>query len=221
LRKAGLTQEAADISREVVGRRRERYGDAHLETISAMLTLFTVLARTDRIPEAKSLGEETLIAYRRTLGSDHVFTYVCMTDFAIVLRRAGDYGRAKELDEVALFGIRSVRSLGSTHPYAVCAAINLSNDLAAERKYRAAYDLLSDTLPVARTVLGEDHPEALACAANLSLDMRGLGMLDDARKLQDDTLGRLRRALNSDDHPDIVDTIQGRRLYCVVDPPPT
>jgi tetratricopeptide (TPR) repeat protein len=221
LRKAGLSHEASEVATEVVRRRRERYGENHAETISAMLTLFTILVRTDQVAEAKRLGEETLSRYRRNIGPEHVFTYLCMTDLAIVLRQSGDYGRARELDEIALRNMTHNRTLGPEHPYTICTAVNMSNNMALSRNHRAAVDLLSDTLPRARAVLGEDHPEALACAVNLALDLRAVGSTDQARTLQEDTLARLRRALSNDEHPDIMDTLHGRRLYCVVDPPPT
>lgn len=221
LRKAGLTQEASELAREVVRRRDERYGRDHLETLNSQLTLFTALARTERITEAKQLAEQTLAAYRRVLGPDHVFTYVCMTDYAIVLRRTGDYGPARDLDEAALRGMANSPTLGRRHPYTICAAINMSNNLALALSHRAAVDLLTDTLPTARAVLGEDHPEALACAANLALDLHAVGRTEEARALRDDTIARFRRVLGADDHPDIADTLADRRLYCVVDPPPT
>jgi hypothetical protein len=220
LRKAGQAHEAQELARDVLRRRQENYGDDHTETMSAMLTLFTVLARTDRLTEAKVLGEETVAGYRRVVGDDHAFTYVGMTDLAIVLRMAGDYGRARELDERALAGMRASPTLGPDHPYTICTAINLSNDLAVARDHRAAARLLEETRSKALVVLGDKHPEALACLANLALDLHAIGEVDAARALRDDTLIRLRQLFDND-HPDIDDMIHGRRLYCVVDPPPT
>ncbi|MGC9669134.1 FxSxx-COOH system tetratricopeptide repeat protein [Planosporangium sp. 12N6] len=220
LRKAGHAHEALDLAREVLRRRQENYGDDHTETISAMLTLFTTLFQTDRLAEAKVLGEETVAGYRRAVGDDHAFTYVGMTNLAIVLRLAGDYGRARDLDERALAGMRASRTLGPDHPYTICTAINMSNDLAVAREHRAAVRLLQEILPIARTVRGDRHPETLACSANLALDLHAIGETDAARQLRDDTLSRFRQ-LFPDDHPDVDDMIHGRRLYCVVDPPPT
>ena len=53
------------------------------------------------------------------------------------------------------------------------------------------------------------------------LDLHACGQVDAARQLREETLIRLRQTLGDDDHPDIDDMVQGRRLYCVVDPPPT
>lgn len=221
LRKAGLAHEALQLSREVVRRRREGYGEEHTETISAMLTLFTVLARVDRLAEAKAVGEDTLAGYRRVVGEHHTFTYVGMTDLAIVLRMAGDFMRAREHDQAALTGLRNIPALGQDHPYTICTAINMSNNLAAARDHTGARRLLSDTLPRAQRVLGDNHPETLACAANLALDLSALGERDEARRLREETLNRFREVLRDDSHPDIDDLVHERRLYCVVDPPPT
>jgi tetratricopeptide (TPR) repeat protein len=220
LRKAGQPNEALEMAREVVRRRRERYGEDHTETINATLTLFTTLASSGRIAEARLVGEETYAGYRRMLGDDHVFTYVGMTNLAIVLRMAGDYRRAHELDERALRGMTASRVLGPDHPYSICTAINMSNNLAVARDHRAAVDLLTDTRPRALAVLGEKHPEALACSNNLALDLHSVGRIAEARALRDETLGLFQQVLE-EDHPDIDAVIRGRRLYCVVDPPPT
>ncbi|MFB9414934.1 FxSxx-COOH system tetratricopeptide repeat protein [Dactylosporangium matsuzakiense] len=220
LRKGGQAHEALELARDVVRRRQDNYGDEHAETVSAMLTLFTVLARTGHLADARQLGEETLASYRRVMGSDHVFTYVAMTDLAIVLRLAGDYGRARELDERALAGLSTSPVIGPEHPYTICTAINMSNNLAQARDHRRAAQLLREVYPRAVQIQGTDHPEALACAANLSQDLQAIGETDEARAMRDDTLRRFRRFLK-DDHPDIDDLIHGRRLYCVVDPPPT
>jgi hypothetical protein len=81
--------------------------------------------------------------------------------------------------------------------------------------------LLEATLAQARTTIGEHHPEYLACGANLSLDLHACGQVDAARELREETLSQFRHTLGDDNHPDIEDIVQGRRLYCVVDPPPT
>jgi hypothetical protein len=220
LRKAGLAHEALDLAREVVRRREQTYGEEHMETMSAQLTLFTVLSRTDRLTEARILGEETLSVHRRTVGDDHPFTFVCMTDLAIVLRMVGDYKRAQQLDEVAVTGLTGSRMLGPDHPYAICAITNMSNNMVLSRNHQAAAALLTENLQRARRVQGEDHPETLACAANLALNMHASGDVAAARALREDTLARFQRSLDVN-HPDIDDMIHGRSLYCVVDPPPT
>lgn len=220
LRKAGRSHEALDLARDVADRRRERYGADHNETMSSMLTLFTMLAQANRLAEAKLVGEQTLAGYRRVVGEQHTFTYVGMTDLAIVLRMTGDYQRARELDEAALHGMSTAAALGPDHPYTICTTVNMSNNLALAREHEAAVALLSGTWERARRVLGPEHPEALACAANLALDLEATGQVAAARELREETLHGLRRTLR-EGHPDIDDLLQGRRLYCVVDPPPT
>ncbi|MFI7080438.1 FxSxx-COOH system tetratricopeptide repeat protein [Micromonospora sp. NPDC049903] len=220
LREAGRSHEALDLARDVAERRRERYGSDHNETMSAMLTLFTMLAQTNRLAEARLIGEETLAGYRRLVGEQHSFTYVAMTDLAIVLRMAGDYQRARDLDEAALHGMMTATALGPEHPYTICTTVNMSNNLALAREYDASVALLSETWDRARRVQGPEHPEALAIAANLALDLQATGQVEAARQLREEALRGLRRTLR-EGHPDIDDLVQGRRLYCVVDPPPT
>ncbi|MEU1241718.1 FxSxx-COOH system tetratricopeptide repeat protein [Micromonospora parva] len=226
LRKTGLYSEALTVAREVYSLCLRRFRENHADTISAAMTLFNILPRTEQervararaLAEARVLGEETLTGYQRVLGDEHPFTYVCMTNLAIVFRLLGDYTEGRRLDERAVAGLRA--GLGMEHPYTLCATVNLANDLAASRDHAGAASLLRETLAAARQVNGQNHPETLICAANLSIELSALGDRPAARELRDAAIAGYERTVGLD-HPDAAELLASHRVSIPIDPPPT
>ena len=66
-------------------------------------------------------------------------------------------------------------------------------------------------------VLGPPHPDTLRCQANLLLTrrQRGIGGPVDERQ---QTIAEL--AVLGPDHPEVTTAARGRRLFCVINPPP-
>jgi hypothetical protein len=225
LRKTGLYSEALTMARDVYARCVRRFRENHADTITAAMTLFNILPRTEQersararvLAEARVLGDDTLAGYQRVLGNEHPFTYVCMTNLAIVLRLLGDYTEARRLDDRAVSGLRA--GLGDAHPYALCARVNIANDMAASRDHAGAADVLRETLAAAERVNGRDHPETLACRANLSIEMSALGDRSTAHELRDDAIAGYERTVALD-HPDAVELLAGHRVSIPIDPPP-
>jgi hypothetical protein len=110
--------------------------------------------------------------------------------------------------------------LGEDHPFALCCATNMANDLAALHRYAPARELSEDTLRRSRTVRGNNHPYTLACALNVALDRRATGDEAEVEPLLGETIAGFRRRLGAE-HPETTSAQDYRRADCDIEPPET
>jgi hypothetical protein len=112
------------------------------------------------------------------------------------------------------------RLLGEEHPYALCAAANLTNDLAAAHELAEARALSEKVYERSCRRREEMHPYTLSCAVNLAADLQLTGDEFEGQALLDRTLTELQRRLGAN-HPETADARRGKRAECDIEPPPT
>jgi len=199
----GMHQEAHDLNRDTVERRRRTQGPDHFDTLIVASNLAINLSDLGHHQEALELNQDIFARRVRTRGPDHYNSLSSANNIARTLRHLNRHQEARELDEDTLR--RRRRVLGTDHPRTLTSACNLAADLRELGRYQEARDLDQGTLDRRSHILGPDHPETLDSASNLAADLHALGDFQGARDLDQDTLDRRSRTLGPD-NPDTLDS---------------
>ena len=226
-RKLGQYAEALTLARDLDRDHRARLGHDHEHTLLATMTHVNSLRVVGELAEARRLGEETIVHYRSSFGEEHPFTLAALTNLAILYRTSAEVEPkdareesqklARELDEFALASLSQV--LGAEHPYALCAANNLANDLWLDGEEDASRKLSERTYLMSVEKRGELTPYTLACAVNYALALREVEA-PEAEPLLAATLANLAQVRGAK-HPATLDAGRGKRAECDIEPPPT
>jgi tetratricopeptide (TPR) repeat protein len=189
---------------------RQRFGDLHVETLGALVTLANCARDAGDLEAAHRLLERAVARYHAVLGDEHPFALAAAVDLAGVARTSGRHAEARTIDAEALSGLR--RSVGPDHPFTLSCANGLAADLVATGEAQQAWEIAVDTLARSRAVRGADHPDTLACAWNVALDSG-----DDAAKQL--ALADLAKTYG-DHHPVPAAAAAQHRLETEIEPPP-
>jgi len=89
----GRSAQGIDLVRDLYANLRDRYGEEHLMTLTAMQNLFLCLSDVGgpSIDESKRLAKSCLDLQRKVLGSDHDRTIETMHTLTAFLERQGEY----------------------------------------------------------------------------------------------------------------------------------
>ncbi|MEU7907032.1 FxSxx-COOH system tetratricopeptide repeat protein [Actinoplanes sp. NPDC049118] len=208
-RRCGLPQ-ARQLAEANVELFRQRFGDANVETLGALVSLANCVRDDGDLDEAHRLLERAVADYRAVLGAEHPFTLAAATDLAGVVRATGRFAQARTMDAEALGGLR--RSVGADHPFTLSCANGLAADLIAIGEAQQAREIALDTLSRSRVLRGAEHPDTLACAFNVSLDTGD----ELSTQLAIEEL----RKFCGDSHPLLTRALAGVRLETEIEPPP-
>jgi hypothetical protein len=182
-----------------------------------MMTLANALREAGDLAKAHSIGEEAVALYQSYFGAEHPFTLAAANNLAIVYRALHMIEQASTLDTKTHESL--ILKLGEDHPYCLCSAGNISNNLALMGHHAEAGQLSAAVLHRSRRVRVGGHPYTLACVANYSLDLAAdAGEL--AGKIRSDAIERMRQSLGPD-HPVTVSAECGRRIEFDIEVPPT
>src|SRR2546423_15634517 len=80
-------QQAAEMKKEVVEKRRRILGEEHPDTISAMNNLANTLGKQDQLDEGVAMLKEVVEKRRRILGEEHPDTKVAVRNLGILVNR--------------------------------------------------------------------------------------------------------------------------------------
>jgi len=147
---------------------RQRFGDLHVETLGALVSLANCARDAGDLEAAHRLLERAVARYQAVLGDEHPFALAAASDLAGVARASGRHDEARTVNAAALSGLR--RSVGPDHPFTLSCANGFAADLHATGEAQQAREIAVDTLTRSRAVRGADHPDTLACAWNVALD---------------------------------------------------
>ncbi|HEX9999331.1 MAG TPA: FxSxx-COOH system tetratricopeptide repeat protein [Actinoplanes sp.] len=190
---------------------RRRFGDLHVETLAAVVSLANAVRADGAYDSAHELLERAVIRYHSVLGDEHPFTLVAAGGLAAVVRATGRFDEARRIDDEALVGLR--RSVGPDHPFTLSCANGYAIDLFSLGERQEAQQLAADTWQRSRTTRGADHPDTLACAWNAVL-----GGTDEQARHQ---AGAALAKAYGEGHPVPARVAAGERLETEVDLPPT
>jgi hypothetical protein len=193
LRLAGKAQEAYDLDRETLERRRQAFGEDDPDTLRSVNAVALNHSMLGRHQDAYDLHRDLLERRQRILGRDHRDSLDSAHALAIDLFDLGQYAEASKLDKDTFQRLRQV--LGEQHLLTLESATRLATDLRALGRYQEAYNLDRVTSADGRRVLGPYHYVALEAANNLAADLRALGRYQEAYDMDVATLEARRRVL--------------------------
>jgi len=224
-RKYGLLEEALELAEDVMSRYLAAFGEVNPDTLAARMNLGNArrvwgdVNRDENLLEsADKLIETTFGDYGDVYGEDHPYSYGCAMNLAIVRRRVGDEEGARQRLEHALAGLE--RRLGDKHHYTLSSMTALATSLSATDDVPAARTLGQRALEGLRQSVGDDHPHTLACGSNLALDLADLGETQAAEDLAADMIRRYESLNLPDDHVDVRDAQERKRISLDFEPLP-
>ncbi|WP_433301293.1 FxSxx-COOH system tetratricopeptide repeat protein [Actinoplanes sp. CA-030573] len=189
---------------------RRRFGDLHIETLGAMVTLANAVTAAGDLGRALDLLERAVVRYHSLLGDDHPFTLAASAGLAGAVRAGGGHVEARRIDQEALHGLR--RSVGADHPFTLACANGYATDLFGVGERQEAQQIAAETWQRSHLLRGAEHPDTLACAWNAVLD----GGDEEARHQVTAALAKV----YGEGHPLLVRVAAGERLETEVDLPP-
>ena len=201
---------AIETAETTVTLTRRRFGDLHVETLAATVTLANAARAAGDLERAHELLERAVLRYHTVLGDDHPFTLAASAGLAGVVRAGGSHAEARRIDQEALGGLR--RSVGADHPFTLACANGYAIDLFGLGERQEAQQIAADTWQRSRLLRGAEHPDTLAAAWNAVLD----GGDEEARH---QTTAALAKAYG-EGHPILVRVAAGERLETELDLPP-
>ncbi|WP_433375274.1 FxSxx-COOH system tetratricopeptide repeat protein [Actinoplanes sp. CA-142083] len=202
--------DARETAETTVDLCRRRFGDLHVETLAAIVTLAHAATATGDLGHAQDLLERAVVRYHSLLGDDHPFTLSASAALAGVVRTGGGHVEARRIDQEALHGLR--RSVGADHPFTLACANGYATDLFGLGERQEAQQIAADTWQRSHLLRGAEHPDTLACAWNAVLD----GGDEEARLQVTAALAKV----YGEGHPLLSRVAAGERLETEVDLPP-
>ncbi len=205
----GLTDSAAPLQERALTIRRQRLGEHHPDTLSAMNHMGRVHRSLGNLTEAQTLFEAAWEGRRDVIGEDHEQTLTSLSNLGLVLLSQGRVSDAEPLLRQVLEQRR--RAFGEDHPETLSAFNNLGGLMMrtgapadAEHYFRLALD-------GRKQVLGKLHPGTLTTMNNLALALRSQGDLDGAELYFAQAL-KGRKRVFGDDHPYVLQSFNNIAL---------
>jgi hypothetical protein len=202
--------DALTLAETTVELTRRRFGDLHVETLGAIVTLAHTATAAGDLGRALDLLERAVVRYHSLLGDDHPFTLAATAGLAGVVRTGGGHVEARRIDQEALHGLR--RSVGADHPFTLACANGYATDLFGLGERQEAQQIAADTWQRSHLLRGAEHPDTLACAWNAVLD----GGDEEARHQVTAALAKA----YGEGHPLLARVAAAERLETEVDLPP-
>ena len=101
-------QSATERQEFRLGEVRREFGDAHPQTLTAMLDLAEALWAQGRLIAARRLEEEVVAGRRKLLGQDHADTLKAIGKLAVTMAAQGELAAARRLQEQVVAGMRAL-----------------------------------------------------------------------------------------------------------------
>ncbi|MEW1772783.1 FxSxx-COOH system tetratricopeptide repeat protein [Streptomyces sp. NPDC086777] len=177
-RRLGNYAEAEALTRSTLNVYRQRYGEAHPDTMSCTANLacdLLALSLVDPVrgAEAVDLGKQNFERYRERLGADHPFTLSAATNLVAILRNRGETEPAMELADESLPLL--VERLGASHPATVACRANRAGVLSALGRYDEALAQDEEARETYRAHYRNHHPRVLCAEYNVALGRSLMG----------------------------------------------
>ena len=192
------------------------FGEDSSDALACRLSLALNWLVTGRVEQAREGAEQVFFVYNQRLGQKHPHTLICQLNMATALCLEEDFESAEQQARSAADGLRD--RLGESHPHTLSAQMVLASVLAQLGNLDEARSLEELVVAERERVLGAGHPDTLRCQANLLLTQHdlGAGVASVKRQAVIDDLA----VLIGHEHPDVNTALKGKRLLCLIDPPP-
>ncbi|MDR3457535.1 MAG: tetratricopeptide repeat protein [Verrucomicrobiae bacterium] len=136
--------EAESTYRETLAMRYKLYGEEHPDVASTLSGLGQVLLREGKLDEAATVSSNALSIQHQVFGNEHPGYIHALYDLGLILESRGEYPKAETADREVLAWQR--KNLGDEDSQVRAALDHLVAVLVAEKKFKAAEQLLNDFL---------------------------------------------------------------------------
>ncbi|MFI9385787.1 FxSxx-COOH system tetratricopeptide repeat protein [Kutzneria sp. NPDC052558] len=194
--------EVAEEARQVWD---EKFGAAHLDTLSAARRAGVALRNMGEYARAKALDENTLALLRETVGDDHEESLMLAGLVSSDLRAVGDFAGARKLNEDSY--VRSRRVFGDDDPNTLFIAHNLAMSLRLTGEFAKARELDERAWQGRQREFGADDRFTLQSLDALTMDDREAGDYVKASTHQEQTVEQHRHLLGND-HPQTLSAVR-------------
>jgi len=154
-----VTQRGLQLYGEELQASRETLGDRHLDTLTSIESMATLLKGMGKHGEARLLLEEALQARREVQGDRHPDTLTTVTSMGTLLVAMRQPERARPLFEEELEASREI--LGDRHVDTLLSISNMGQLLQAMGQLEEARPLYEEALQASREVQGDHHLDTL------------------------------------------------------------
>jgi tetratricopeptide (TPR) repeat protein len=185
-------QAQVQLERALAIRRRQQ-GEAHRDTIGAMVSLAAVYERNGRLPHAEELYKKVLDLDERRNSPPDSATLRAMNGLAVTYADEGRFSDSAALLERAVPLEKQVEGENSLQTLRATGNLAATYDVLGE--HEKARVLLVDTVEKKRRALGEQHPETLDSMTNLAGVYEEAGDYGQAEALLLRTLAGYRQVL--------------------------
>ncbi|KFY17491.1 hypothetical protein V492_00633, partial [Pseudogymnoascus sp. VKM F-4246] len=156
----GESIRAEPILQEAIVIREKELGVDHLDTLTSVSNLASVLGSQGKYEGAESMIRRALDGRERELGVNHPDTLDSINNLALALWSQGKYEEAESMNRRALE--ERERELGVNHPDTLASVNNLALVLGRQGKYEEAESMSRRALEGRERELGVNHPDTLA-----------------------------------------------------------
>jgi tetratricopeptide (TPR) repeat protein len=225
---SGRAQEAADIHRDVLERRRAAFGAEDKDTLNSIGNLANAVQALGDLAEAERLQRELLEVRRRVAGPDDIDTIRTLNNLGSALQYQKKHQEAAAIFEEAAQAL--ARTQGADHPDTLLVLTNVASSKSLAGDSAGAIPMQEKALEGQRRVLGPAHPDTLYTQIDLGEMLRAgkryadaeaqlVPALDDSARTLGETdlltfraIGALKRLYSTTGDAPKLRAIEARRL---------
>jgi tetratricopeptide (TPR) repeat protein len=199
----GLYNQAESLLQSALQKRRDLYGDQHLEVARSLDRLGGVLTLQADYEQAEPIYREALAMRQDLLGADgeeHVDIARSQYVLADLLGRMGKFEEAETLIRQALATQRKL--IGEQNAEVAQSLEGLALNLYDQGNYDDPLPLMREAVALRRAVHGESHPDLAEALNNLGFVLGEAGEYEESAELFREAL-EMKRNLLGDAHPEI------------------
>ena len=191
---------AALLLESALEKRRELFGDEHLEVARTADRLGEVLKLTAEYDHAEEMYREALVVRQNLLGQEHVEVASTMYELADLLGRMGDYDAAEPLFQQALAIQRNL--IGNDSIEVAKSMEGLALNHYDQGNYDDAVPLMRDAVALQRSLHSTPHTDLAEAINNLGFLLGEIGEYHESEILLREAL-QMKRFLLGDTHTEI------------------
>jgi tetratricopeptide (TPR) repeat protein len=200
-RSLALYPSSATLLQSALNKRRELYGDEHLEVARTAHELGTVLKLTAEYEQSEAMYREALTLRQELLGPEHVDIASTSYEFADLLSRMGNFAEADPLFREALAMQRSL--LGDDNPEVAKSLEGLALNLYDQGDYDNSLVMMRDAVALQRALNDKPNTNLAEALNNLGFLLGEVGEYYESEQLFREALTMKRILFQGEPHPEI------------------
>jgi tetratricopeptide (TPR) repeat protein len=211
LRKQGEPRKAEELYRKAYDLCRDRFGEEHPSTLTALSSLSNLLSSRGQYHEAETTLERTLMAIKNKSDS--------LTSYHLLILGAETYLREQQRkwDDATLLYLRLInqmrRLFGEPHPGTASTKMLLAQVRSSQHRILEAEILFFEALDEMGSALGSKHPRTLDCLSKLAELRVSQKRWEEAISLYSKILAVKKEIFGERDRQTMLATVDLARVY--------